>query len=262
VADSNTLDSASSREPWSFVVATDPHLREDNPFRTPKGTEGMPALEKFRRVLEDAARLQPAPQFLMLLGDLHLEKFEPLLPEIPWPVHVIAGNHELTEDRARLRELFAADFQGRDFYTFEHNGSLFINMCNAVPGDHVGYFESQRITPNTGQLAWLETQLQRGRDFQHCILFGHVPPTPDGTPHRHHLSSNDALWLRRRVQQYQPSALFFGHRHQRICFQIADTPVYSLESCNWNFNPNEPVGFVHVTVFADRLEVEFIRTFG
>ena len=36
-------------------------------------------------------------------------------------------------------------------------------------------------------------------------------------------------------------------------------PVYGLRSCNWN-SKGEPVGFLHVKVFADRLEVEFVDT--
>jgi hypothetical protein len=243
---------------WSFVVVADPHLREDDPFVIPHGGEGLTALTKFRRVLQRAQQLQP--QFMMLLGDLHVDKFEPLLPEIPMPIHVVFGNHEKMPDRARLRELFANDFGDRDFYTFEQNDTLFICVCNAVPGDHVGYFESQRITPNVGQLAWLEEQLIRGQQYQHCIVFGHVPPSPDGEPHQDHLTFNDAQWLRQRVEKYHPTALFFGHRHQHIWFDIAETPVYSLRSCNWNFDAEEPTGFLHVTIFPERIDVKFINT--
>jgi hypothetical protein len=246
--------------PWSFVVAADLHLREDDPYVIPNGAEGLTALEKFRRVLHRVPQLQPVPQFLMLLGDLHVEQFEKVMPEIPLPVHAVAGNHEKMADRQRLRQLFATDFQERDFYSFEQNGSLFICLCNSIPGDHVGYFESQRITPNIGQLAWLEEQLIRGQQYQHCVVFGHVPPSPDGCPHQDHLTFNDAQWLRQRVEKYQPTALFFGHRHQRIWFDIARTPVYSLRSCNWNFDADEPIGFLHVTVFPERLDVEFINT--
>lgn len=249
-----------SLPPWSLIVVADPHLREDEPYVVPHGAEGLTAREKFRRVLEYAKQLNPAPQFMMILGDLQLEKFEPLLPEIPMPVHVVMGNNDKREDRQRLRTLFAEDFQNGDFYTFERNGTLFICLCNAVPGDHVGYFESQRITPNVGQLQWLEEQLRRGREYQHCIVFGHVPPSPDGKPHPHHLTHNDALWLRAQVQQHRPSALFFGHRHQRIWFDIAGTPVYSLRSCNWNFNAEEPPGFLHVVVDENHLDVTFINT--
>lgn len=245
---------------WSFVVVTDLHLGEDDPFVIPKGGEGLTAREKFCRVLQRAEKLQPAPQFMMILGDFRVVKFEPLLPEIPMPVHVVFGNHEQMADRARLRELFPDDFGDRDFYTFEQNDTLFICTCNAVPGDHVGYFESQSITPNVGQLAWLEEQLARGQQYKHCIVFGHVSPSPDSEPHKDHLTHNDAMWLRRCVERYHPTALFFGHRHQRIWFDIAQTPVYSLRSCNWNFDPEEPPGFLHVTCHQDTFEVEFINT--
>jgi len=247
-------------EIWSFVVVADPHLREDDPYVVPEGAAGITAREKFRRVLERARQLQPAPQFMMLLGDLHVERLEPRLPEIPFPVHVVFGNHERPEDRQRLRALFPDDLGDQDFYTFEQNGTLFIGICNAVSGDHLGFFESQHITPNVGQLAWLEKQLERGRQYKRCIVFGHVPPSPDGAPHQDHLTHNDALWLHDCVKRYRPTALFFGHRHQRIWFDIAGTPVYSLRSCNWNFDTKEPIGFVHVTCHQDDFEVEFINT--
>lgn len=244
---------------WSFVVVADPHLREDDPFVVPIGGEGLTAFAKFRRVLQRSQRLKPLPQFMMFLGDLHVDQFEKLMPEIPLPFHVIAGNHEKKADRRKLRELFEDDFQGKDFYSFEQNGTLFICLCNAVPHDHVGHFESQSITPNVGQLAWLEEQLIRGQQYEHCVVFGHVPPSPDGNPHQDHLAFNDGQWLRQRVEKYQPTALFFGHRHQQIWFDIAETPVYSLRSSNWNFDAAEPIGFLHVTVFPEHLEVEFIN---
>lgn len=245
---------------WSFVVVADPHLREDDPYVIPNGAEGLTALEKFRRVLQRSEQLQPPPQFMMLLGDLHVDKFEKVIPEIPLPFHVVIGNHEKLTDRQKLRELFKDDFQERDFYSFEQNDTLFICLCDSVPGDHVGHFESQNITPNVGQLAWLEEQLQHGQQYAHCIVFGHVSPSPDGQPHQDHLTHNDANWLRDCVQQYQPSALFFGHRHQHIWFDIAGTPVYSLRSCNWNFDAEEPPGFLHVTVSPDGVDVQFINT--
>jgi len=244
----------------SFVVATDLHLREDQPYVEPRCAPGMTATEKFRHLLKKMGHLKPAPQFIMLLGGLHVEKLELLLPEIPLPIHVVMGNHERGADRQRLREVFADDFKDSDFYTFEHGNTLFICLCNAVPGDHVGYFESQHIRPNVGQLAWLEAQLARGQEYERCIVFGHVPPSPDGQPHGDHLTHNDALWLRDRVQQYHPTALFFGHRHQRIWFDIAQTPVYSLLSCNWNFDAEDPIGFVHVTCSGSDLDVAFIPT--
>ena len=52
-------------------MVADPHLREDDPFVSPHGGEGLTALTKFRRVLQRAQQLQP--EFMMLLGDLHVD---------------------------------------------------------------------------------------------------------------------------------------------------------------------------------------------
>lgn len=232
---------------YTFVVVSDPHLAE-NRDAEPTGAD------KFRHALEAIAKLDAVPDFLLMPGDLHVDVLEQLLPEIPLPLHVVAGNHENAEHRRRLRELFPEDFQRRDFYTFEHKGDLFIGMCNAAAIDHVGHFETESNTPPVGQVEWLEAELARRGDHARLFLFGHVPPEPECRPDPMCLAQNDARWLRDQAAQAKPTALFFGHRHQRMEFALGGVPAYGFRSCNWNFR-HEPRGFALVTTTAAGCEV-------
>jgi len=237
---------------FSFIALADPHLTEDR--------EGEASgVEKFRRALAAIEDLDPQPDFMLMLGDIHPEALETLLPEIGLRIYPIAGNHEHRQRREQLRAQFEADFQGRDFYSFEHEGCLFIGICTALYGDHVGHFDSQDITPAVGQCGWLEGELARMGDYRHTILFGHVPPEAENRPSVMCLGQNDSRYLQDLVARHAPTALFFGHRHKRIWFDIDGVPVYGVRSCNWN-GGGEPVGFLQVHLFADRMEVEFVDT--
>ncbi len=248
----DAADLPGGEDSWSFAVASDPHLREDRPGE-------LSGVDKFRKVLARLPALEPRPDFLLLLGDIHPEKLEPIVSELPVPVHAIMGNHEHKTHRELLRKLFPQDFQGKDFYSFTHKDSLFIALCDAAAGDHVGHFESQDITPAVGQGEWLEQQLQAGQKLRRCIVYGHVPPEPHCRPNYTCLSQNDGRWLQEQIRRCHPTALFFGHLHERLLFEVDGVPVHGVRSCNWNFR-DEPPGFLHVKVLADRLEVITLDT--
>ena len=245
-------DDASAEDPlYSFLAVADPHLGENR--------GGLTGVEKFQLVIEKAATLSPQPDFMLLLGDVHPGSLEPMLGDIGLPIHAIAGNHETTEARQQLREMFPDDFHGKDFYSFEHKDSLFIGLCDALVGDHVGHFDSEDITPPVGQCEWLQQQLAASVDYRHTFVFGHIPPEPQNNPSEMCLGQNDSRYLHEIVKQYQPTALFFGHLHRRVWFSIDSVPVYGVRSCNWNFG-GEPIGFLQVSVFPQRLEIYFIET--
>jgi len=153
--------------------------------------------------------------------------------------------------------MFAQDFQGKDFYVFEHKGSQFIMLCTAAPGDHVGHMESQFITPRVGQGEWLAEQLaQRGR-FRHSFLCGHIPPEEQCRPNGMCLAQNASRYLHSLVKKHRPTALFFGHRHIRVEFAIGGVPVYGCPSTNWNYGKHR-AGFYFVKVLRDRADVQFV----
>ncbi|MBD3291974.1 MAG: hypothetical protein GF393_03560 [Armatimonadia bacterium] len=237
---------------YTFAVIADPHLRENR--------EGEPTgVEKFRALLSRLSEEAPEAEFALVLGDIHPEKLEPLLPEVGLPLHVVHGNHEQLSHREMLREMFADDFSGRDYYSFERGSDLFIALCTATPGDHIGHLQSEYITPHTGQLAWLEDMLSRRDEWWHVFVYGHIPPEEQARASTMCLAQNDARWLHDLVARTQPTRLFFGHRHKRIDFEIAGVPVCGLRSANWN-SGGEPVGARIVRVLRDRIETRFVAT--
>lgn len=238
---------------YTFAVIADPHLRENR--------EGEPAgVEKMRALLTRLKMEAPEAEFALLLGDIHPEKLEPMLPEIALPLHPVHGNHERMEDREMLRGMFPDDFAGRDFYSFERGDDLFIALCSAIPGDHVGHFQSQYITPHTEQLVWLEELLARRDRFRHVFIYGHVPPAAECRPSSACIAQNDARWLSDLVTTTQPTAMFFGHRHKQIDFDIAAVPVHGVRSANWN-SGGQPVGGMVVTVVGGEVMTRFVPTY-
>lgn len=235
---------------YVFAAIADPHLREDREDE-PTG------VEKFRALLTRLREEAPEAEFALLLGDIHPEKLEPLLPEIGMPLHVVHGNHERVSHREMLREMFPGDFEGRDYYSFERGDDLFVALCTATPGDHVGHLQSQYITPPTGQLAWLEEVLGRRDEWRHVFVYGHVPPEEQCRASNMCIAQNDARWLFSLVEQTKPTALFFGHRHKRVDFSIDGTPVYGVRSVNWN-SGGEPRGGMVVTVGEDGIDTRFV----
>jgi len=237
---------------YTFAVISDPHLRENR--------EGEPTgAEKFRAMLARIEQQTPRPEFILMPGDIHPEKLEPLLPEIGLPLHVVAGNHENAAHREALRGMFPEDFDGRDYYSFERGDDLFVALCTAIAGDHVGHFQSQQITPQVAQPAWLEETLARRSDFRHVFVFGHVPPEEKCRASTVCLNQAECRWLHGLMARRPVSALIFGHRHKQVDFTFAGVPVYGMRSCNWN-SAGEPVGGMIFTVEPTGFSARFVPT--
>ena len=249
-----TLSAAEPFEPFSFAVIADPHLTEDNRQYPATG------LEKFARVADKIKGMPraSAPDFALICGDLHVSHLTRALAMLPVPAHVTPGNHEGREERQQLREMFPDDFQGKDFYSFEHKGCRFISLCTAACGDHVGHLSSEDITPATGQCAWFEKEL--AESATHTFVFGHIPPHPEGEDLNMYLGPNDSRFVVELVRRLRPAALFFGHHHRRQRFTIGDSPVFVVRSCNWNSGPRETPGFLTVRVQEDGISTEFVET--
>jgi hypothetical protein len=224
---------ATGGDSYTFAVVSDPHLRENR--------EGEPTgVEKFRAML---ARIEQ----------------QTLLPEIGLPLHVVAGNHENAAHREALRGMFPEDFDGRDYYSFERGDDLFVALCTAIAGDHVGHLQSQQITPQVAQPAWLEETLARRSDFRHVFVFGHVPPEEKCRASTMCLNQAECRWLHGLMARRPATALIFGHRHKQVDFTFAGVPVYGMRSCNWN-SAGEPVGGMIFTVEPTGFSARFVPT--
>jgi Icc-related predicted phosphoesterase len=235
---------------FTFVVVSDLHTSEKT------GPEYLRAFIKQIETLSDK------PDFVLVTGDIHVEPFKKVLeatrPAIPF--HVALGNHETRPFRDMLAKMFPADFKDTDFYSYTHKNSSFIVLSDAAAnGDHVGHFDSEAIK-GSSQGKWLEDQLaQYRKSADHIFIFAHIPPHPQGLVEGNmFLSTNDQKQLKELTLKYKPSALFFGHLHKAMEFNMGDSPVYILPSLNWNFEQQQPRSFMLVKVFKDRIAAQAV----
>ena len=245
--------------PFAFCALADPHASEES-------REGYAHLgsnvEKFFACVQEMNRLQgdEKPDFLLILGDVHLWELRKHLDRVPVPVHVIAGNHDSGGAKDEMRRVFPDDFsrngEETDYYSFVHKGVRFIGLCDAI-ADHVGHLCSSNIMPS-GQCEWLDAELAAPEE--HKILFAHIPPHPDGGDQNMYLARNDSRYLDEAIKRTQPTAALFGHLHQATSERtIGGTRLITLGACCWN-GDRTPVGFMLVKVTAEGITTREIST--
>jgi len=244
----NLTSSIGVKKPFTFAVVADPHCAEqakENIQRYGNGVTKFLACVKEMEKLNDDEK----PDFILIVGDIHLWALKQHLDKVSIPMHVISGNHETAPRKKEMRDMFPADFikNGReaDYYSFVHKQVRFIGLCDARGEDHIGTFCSEDFGPR-GQCEWLEEQLAQTE--QHKIIFAHIPPEPQGRDRNMYISRNDSRYLNQLVQNHQPTAMFFGHQHRETqhC-RIDKTESFIVRSCCWN-GDKTPLGFMLVKI--------------
>ena len=258
---------AESRNPatFSFAVVADPHCAEKPRWEARKydnrcGTH----VDRFLKCVSAMELLErdDRPDFILVVGDIHLWELRKHVDRVTVPLRVIAGNHESGTRKQEIREFFPQDFQvnGKpsDYYSFVHKGCRFIGVCTSGRGgDHVGHLTSEDIRP-AGQCEWLERELAQpeARKF----VFSHIPPHPEGRDRNSYMARNDSRFFNALVVKTRPDAMFFGHQHQPTReFMIGQTRTFVVRSCAWN-SRSAPLGFLLVKVTPEGLETREILT--
>jgi 3',5'-cyclic AMP phosphodiesterase CpdA len=247
---------------FCFCVAADPHCADAPTAGLERMGTGADRFLSAVRAME-GLDAKERPDFILLAGDVHPASLKDRLGEIHIPIHATPGNHESDrEKRKLLHALFPDDFhvdgKESDYYSFVHKGARFIGICDVgVGGDHIGHLCSE-VTEPAGQCEWIEKEFAAPEPMK--VAFAHIPISPDGTDRDMYLNRNDSRWLREVVERARPAALFFGHLHHATEeLQIGSTRAFNIRSCAWNFN-KVPIGFLHVRVTSDALEVREIIT--
>lgn len=247
-------------EPFAFCAVADIHASE-------KAQRGYPErlgnhVDRFFACVREMDKLEgeDKPDFMLILGDIHLWELRKHLDRVTLPVHVIAGNHDAGGAKREIRNFFPADFKRggheSDYYSFVHKGVRFIGVCNAI-ADHVGHLCSSNITPS-GQCEWLEGELAGPE--AHKIIFGHIPPEPEGGDRNMYLARNDARYFNALMEKTGPTAAFFGHLHKRTTeLRIGRTKMLTLRACCWN-GDRSPLGFMVVKVNQEGIATREIDT--
>ena len=220
-------------EPFSFAVISDPHSSEV----IRKGYEKFgTAREKFKLCLDQINKIKEphSPEFILITGDIHLWAIKDIIKDVKLPIHVVAGNHENKVNKKELRDFFPNDFKRNgkefDYYSFLHK-VRFIGICDAVSADHVGHLSSETIQP-FGQSEWLEVELKKEEKIK--VIFGHIPPEPNGEDKNMWLSRNDSLFFNDLIKRTKPSMMFFGHQHKPKKLTVSGCDLYIVRSSSWN----------------------------
>ncbi len=126
--------------------------------------------ESFRSMLTDIAGLDPAPSFIVHLGDRvvspvveHYGSYFETISRLPCPILHVDGNHDIREEGERISRAFFGD---KDFF-FDLRDLRFIFMSDVDPDGSFGF--SRR------QLGWLENVLDTPYPSRK-LFFSHVPP--------------------------------------------------------------------------------------
>lgn len=246
---------------FAFCVVADPHCSEGPKAGLDHLGNGVDKFFACMRRMEKLSR-DERPDFVLVVGDVHLWELRKHLDTVHIPMHVIAGNHESGGAKREMRDLFPDDFKKRgkeaDYYSFVHKGVRFIGVCDAgAGGDHIGQLCSEDFGPR-GQCEWLEEELAAPE--RRKIVFAHIPPEPEGRDRNMYLSRNDSRYFNDLMRGAQPTAMFFGHLHRETTeHMIGRTRSITLRSCCWN-SQRAPLGFMVVRATPEGITTREVIT--
>ncbi len=288
-----------AREPvgkklFSFAVIADTHVNEHeqrsaSPFETNAHANG-----RARHALGEIAALDPAPEFVVHLGDIvhpmpglpvfgeAARRFKEIAEVLRVPLHLVPGNHDVGDKAvdwmpadivcsdyvSRYRETF-----GKDYYAFD---------CGPVRGIVINSLLLNSDLPEEAeQRAWLEAELTAS-DGRCLFAFIHYPPyvlAPDERSTYDNVDQPGRAWLLDLLRAHGVEAMFAGHVHNFWYDWFGKTEMYLLPSTAflrhdysefYRVNPGKEfgrgdvakVGYCVVDVHEQGHEMRLVRTDG
>ncbi len=200
----------SSNGPF-FVQISDLHIREDLNF---KFSNGVSPWENLRQVVHHLKTLNPAPDFLVVTGDLADDQeqtvYAPiagLLTELPFPIYWLGGNH----DDPDYMEAQATKLGIQPEKTFVIKQTRFVLLNSVEP-----YHKESYGVLSESELDFLSNTLANST-AQYCIIFLHHPPVPTGSAWMDKMCLLNAEALLKIIHQHNTvKAVLFGHIHSEL----------------------------------------------
>jgi hypothetical protein len=251
---SNTFDPISqargSREPsgkklFTFAVLADTHVNEAenrsaSPFETNARANG-----RARYVLAEIAALDPAPEFVVHLGDIvhpmpglpvfgeAARRFKEIAAPLRVPLHLVPGNHDVGDKAVDwmpadiVRSEYILGYRetfGKDYYAFD---------CGLLRGIVINALLLNSDLPEeVEQQTWLESELAASAG-RRIFCFIHYPPyvlSPDERSTYDNIDQPGRAWLLDLLRKHGVEAMFAGHVHNFWYDVFEETEMYLLPS--------------------------------
>lgn len=182
--------------------------------------------QRFRATLDRLLKQPSVPDMLVCSGDItdrgdanSFAKTADLLAGLPFPVHVMVGNHD---SREGLLAAFPATLRGDDGFihaAFEQDGLLVVLLDTLEPGRHGGAF-------CTARRDWLRDVLETNRNMP-TVVFMHHPPVVSGIGWMD--PRPDEEWILNLASAFagmdQVQAIHCGHLHRQIVTSFCGIPL-------------------------------------
>jgi 3',5'-cyclic AMP phosphodiesterase CpdA len=279
---------------FSFAVIADTHINErDDTSSSPCDTNRF-ANDRARYVFQDIALMEPAPKFVLHLGDIvhpvpsvptftdAVNRFWDIALPLKAPLHLVPGNHDVGDKKIdwmpadqvcdeylkTYREAF-----GKDYYSFDEGDLRFILINSLLLNSGLKDEERQR--------KWLEEQISTASG-KRLFLFMHYPPyihTADERGSYDNIDEPARSWLVEQICNPNVEAVFAGHVHNFWYDRIGNADFYMLPSTAflrhdftefYRVAPSvefgrgdvEKFGYFIVDVYADGHVAYSVRTHG
>lgn len=259
---------------FSFVHFTDTHVMAGGTY----GEFRLDTAETLRRVIATLGTLEPRPAFAVVGGDLvspdlldrsrtltadeyvpSYRLFRELLGALPFPAHLILGNHD---DRAAFHRVMGtgAPTDAPHCWAVDHAGYHFVGLDSHVPGKAWGELDAS-------QLEWLRGNLGAHRG-QPTFVFVHHHPWPIGVAWMDAMSLRGGDALAALLGDF-PDARWIvcGHVHQDQTVQRGPLTMWTTPSTCFQISPLSqtrhvlpgPPAFRLVTVAGDTVHTRVVQ---
>jgi len=279
---------------FQFAVISDSHIRL--PYATDEGgyASNRLTIERAKYVVKCLNSLKP--DFVVHLGDLvhpipalriheeTVKKAREIFSEIEAEFFTLPGNHDIGDkSNAWLpapvveedSHLIFSKHWGPLYQSFSTETCHFI--CLDTPILNAGFDREQE------QREWVENELLIAKEKSFRVfVFMHYPLficDPEEPTHYDNIDEPTRSWLMEKFRQHRVEAVFSGHVHNCFIGIHEDTIYYSLPSMafvrpeyselatvgpgdEYGRNDTAKLGFYLVRVYADRHEIDPIRTYG
>ncbi|MFN0161975.1 MAG: metallophosphoesterase [Burkholderiales bacterium] len=243
-------ESRGTREPsgkklFTFAVVADTHVNEQeersaSPFETNARANG-----RARHAMAEIAALDPAPEFVVHLGDIvhpmpgvpgfgeAARRFKEIAAQLRAPLHLVPGNHDVGDKAVDWMpaDIVCSDYVanyrktfGADYYAFD---------CGLLRGIVINSLLLNSDLPEEAlQRAWLESELAASSG-RRIFAFIHYPPYVLAADERSTYDNIDQpgrAWLLDLLRKHRVEALFAGHVHNFWYDVHGETEMYLLPS--------------------------------